>query len=480
VIKRRQVLEGIAATAAAARSNLYPKESYASPALPSLPRLNEDEALLLIPGDSQYERCEIAYNRRTLQRPALRALCKTATAVSAMVEWVREHNLSFALRSGGHSFEGFSQSSSVVIDTRMMNDVEFDDRSRVVAIGAGASRGSIYQALASAAQTIPAGTCPTVAISGHALGGGFGLLARAMGLSCDNLAAIELVDTDAHIRQINFETVPDLMWACQGGGGGSFGAVTRLHLRTHSIARVAVFGLSWRLPAVRAGALMRVWQAWAPHAPSAVTGFFRISKAVDKTFNLRCAGQSTGSQVELLRELRPLMDVESPDEISVESMSLMGAVNHFSGGWGYESSYSKGKSAFISSPLSETAVSDLFEALAQTLPGTPTIVCDAYGGAIADVAPSDTAFVHRAGTLYCMQFHASWPNAAASQSRIDQVDLVYNALQPYLSGGAYVNYCDLDLADWPKAYWGSNLARLRKIKAEFDPANLFQHAQSVR
>jgi hypothetical protein len=57
---------------------------------------------------------------------------------------------------------------------------------------------------------------------------------------------------------------------------------------------------------------------------------------------------------------------------------------------------------------------------------------------------------------------------------------LYDAMRPYVSGSAYVNYCDLDLADWPQAYWGQNLPRLQTIKSAFDPQNLFSHAQSVR
>jgi FAD/FMN-containing dehydrogenase len=110
---------------------------------------------------------------------------------------------------------------------------------------------------------------------------------------------------------------------------------------------------------------------------------------------------------------------------------------------------------------------------------TVYVICDAYGGAIADVAADATAFAHRKATLFSIQYGSQWSNAADTPQRLADMRDLYTAMRPYVSGGAYVNYCDLDLADWQNAYWGANLLRLKQIKSAFDPGNVFRHAQSV-
>jgi berberine-like enzyme len=107
------------------------------------------------------------------------------------------------------------------------------------------------------------------------------------------------------------------------------------------------------------------------------------------------------------------------------------------------------------------------------------VICDAYGGAIADVAADSTAFARRKGTLFSIQYGSQWSSPADAPARLADMRDLYAAMRPYVSGGAYVNYCDLDLVDWQNAYWGANLARLKQIKSAFDPGNVFRHAQSV-
>jgi FAD/FMN-containing dehydrogenase len=137
---------------------------------------------------------QASFNVRTTLTPQLRALCKNATAVSIMVDWCRSNSLPFAIRCGGHSYEGFSQSTSVVIDTRMINAITVDAKTNTAAVGAGASLGSLYRAIAPYKLAFTGGSCPTVGVSGHLLGGGYGYLARPFGLACDSLLSVNLVD----------------------------------------------------------------------------------------------------------------------------------------------------------------------------------------------------------------------------------------------------------------------------------------------
>jgi FAD/FMN-containing dehydrogenase len=475
-IKRRDLLR-LGAGAVVAPFVLR-QVSPAFAALPPFPNLPASDALLLTPTDADYSTYQPAFNERTIKQPQLRALCRTPNAVQVMVSWARDNAVPFALRSGGHCYEDFSESDSVVIDTRMMSDINVDTTNQVVTVGAGAALGDIYMALMDTGFAIAAGSCPTVGVAGHVLGGGFGFLGRAYGLASDNLQSIDVVGPSGNIVTADANNNTDLFWASRGGGGGTFGAATQFKLGLIPIGNVQVFKVTWILSETRAARVFKAWQTWAPNAPTAITTFCRITKTTAGHINVHCAGQSIGTAAALRNELSNLTSVETPtDPLEIETLSFWGAVNHFSGGFDYTSDYFKGKSDYLTSPMSDDGIAAFMGPL---LTPTITAICDSYGGAVDAVAAQDTAFAHRAGTLYSIQYASTWDNAGDTPGRLADMTALYNAMRPYVSGSAYVNYCDLDLTNWQQAYWGQNFARLQTIKSAFDPQNLFTHAQSVQ
>jgi len=452
----------------------------AAAALPPLPNLPASDVLFLRPSDPQYASYLAAANIRAQLSPALRAVCKTEQAVAAMVDWVRTNDLGFAVRCGGHSYEGFSQSGSVVIDLRGLNSITVDTTSRVVTVGAGVSLYQIYQAVAAHGLALAAGSCPTVGVSGHVLGGGHGLLARSQGLTCDNLELATIVDSEAQVLQASATSNADLYWACRGGGGGSFGIATQFALKVFSLANALAFGVSWKLSQSHAARMFAAWQAWAPAAPSTITSILKVGPAGGGMITLRCIGQSIGTESELRNALRTMVGLQAPSSpLTIQSLSFLNAVKHFAGPLDYESVYMKAKSDYVFTPLGAAAIQAMLAAVADVPVGGIALLCDAYGGRIADTAAGDTAFARRSGTQYCVQYYSSWTRASDTATHLAQVAGVYAAMRPFMTGASYVNYCDLDLQDWANAYWGANLARLSAVKRAYDPANLFQHAQSV-
>ncbi len=446
---------------------------------PPLPSIAPVDATFALPGTALYDSTLPAYNLRTELSPALRILPKSARGLAQTIDWVRNKDLPFALRSGGHCFEGFSQSTSVVVDTRLMNSIALDDRTNRLSVGAGTPLGDIYKFVGARGLAFPGGTCPTVGVTGHTLGGGFGLIARSRGLACDSLVAIDLIDANAKPVRADAQQNPDLFWACRGGGGGTFGAAAQLHFQVAPIGRVAVFSATWALDARGAEKLFAAWQNWAPDAPDAITGIFKLSKRTDGRILMHCAGQSLGTEAQLRRELRALTDAAEPVHgPNISPKSYLSAVDHFTGGWNYEFKFSKGKSDFITRPLDAGGIEALIGGIAALPANEILAICDAYGGTIARVPDNETAFAYRAGTLFCVQYYTSWRSSALGEKRLADIRTLYGAMRPW-SGGAYVNYCDLDLADWETGYWRQNLARLKAVKAKYDPENLFHHAQSV-
>jgi hypothetical protein len=186
------------------------------------------------------------------------------------------------------------------------------------------------------------------------------------------------------------------------------------------------------------------------------------------------------SESSLKVELKRLQSLVGAASVSTKTMTFHQAATIFDGGEpNPDSVLMKAKSDYVTDPMTEQGILTLLDGLVKA-PGEIAVLCDTYGGAINKVAVDATAFVHRGNTRYVMQYYMQWDSADASNANIAVIRTLYTSMRPFVSGGSYVNYCDLDLSDgYAKAYWGDNLPRLIKIKAEVDPKNIFKHAQSV-
>ncbi len=438
----------------------------------------QDGSLTLIPSDKQFATFAQSFNRRTQTLPQVRVVAASAAAVAAAIAWARKNNVPFATRSGGHSYEGYSQSHGLVIDVRLLKHMSFDQTSQTATFGSGCSLGDIYSFLAKYGMAIPAGSCPPVGVAGHTLGGGFGFLARKFGLACDNVESFEIVDAEGRILTVDANQNQDLNWALRGGGNGNFGIVTQFKFNVHAIQSVSIFSAKWLLKPADAAVVASRWQDWAPHAPDEITSIFRIMRAKNGLVSLSAMGLSTGSLGALQTELAKWTDHTQALEIKTRSMPFLDSVKHFGGSSGYESVIMKAKSDYAMSPMSSAGFLTLIKSLSNA-PVPIVAIFDSYGGAIGRIGDSETAFAHRQSALYSIQYYSEWTTASSTPVHLKAMNDVYASMRPFVSGSSYVNYCDLDLPDPLHAYWGKNLSRLVSIKAQVDPRNVFNHAQSL-
>jgi FAD/FMN-containing dehydrogenase len=404
---------------------------------------------VIVAGDVGYEavrRPRIA--RFEGVRPAAVVRCRTSADVVEALVYARERGVGLAVRSGGHCFAGRSSTTGVLIDVSPINDVSLDGG--VVTVGAGAKLGDIYDALEPHGLTIAGGCGPTVGIAGLALGGGLGILGRRHGLTCDQVTSAEVVLADGRIVAAE----DDLLWALKGAGGGQFGIVTRLTLRTvPAPPNTTCFHLSW--PYDRAAELIDRWQRWAPDAPDHVAASLIVRPPVVHLF-----GAAAGD-VEL-----PDAETETTVQLPFREAKRWLADNGPAGGAeGPEHS----KSEFFRDPLPQAAVQALVEHYAgaehRELDFSP------WGGAYNRVAPDATAFPHRDARFLLKQ--------TAPLEAKPWLDRAYAITHPYGTGGAYVNFPDLDLEDPLTAYHGINVHRLRSVKAKYDPHATFQFPQMI-
>jgi FAD/FMN-containing dehydrogenase len=488
-MKRRDFLQAsgvFSASLIAGSSPLAIRKAEAATSLPIAAlkvELDPKKDLVLLSGSPAPNKFnfDASYSKRKQLTPQVRVVASSPQAVGNTIRWAAGNGVSFAIRSGGHSYEGFSQNADLVIDVRGMAAIQLSTDRKSVSIGSGASLGAVYKALEPSGRAIPAGTCFPVGVAGHSLGGGFGLLGRPFGLACDSVLSMEVVDASGNTLNASPQENPDLFWALRGGGNGSFGVVTKFNFRTSVVNLVAKFAITWKKPVTQAAKIVLAWQDWLDNLSSAVTCTLHLTKEPGGLIAVHIAGLSVDSQTRLTAELKRLQKLAgSADMLSTSTLTFARAATIFNGGGpAYGSVLMKGKSDYVTAAMSEQGVLTLLQGL-QKAPGKIAVLLDSYGGAINKTAPDATAFFHRGNTRYLIQYFMQWESPAISGTNIAMMQALYAEMRPYVSGQSYVNYCDLDLGEgYAKAYWGDNLPRLTKIKAAFDPKNVFRHAQSV-
>ncbi len=422
-------------------------------------------------------------------RPAAIVSVASADDVARTIAFARAHQQTFAVRSGGHSYGGWSTGDGLVIDTRAMAAVGTVSSNGAVTIGPGAQLIDVYTGLASQNATISAGSCATVGFGGMALGGGHGLTSRAFGLTIDAIRSVEIVTADGAVHHCDEATDSDLFWACRGGGG-SFGVVTQFTVASHPVPReVTTFSMSYAWQ--KAGAALTIWMDLLGSLPTATAIIARLQSG--PTMALGVAGLHLGSVSSATSLLAPLLGLADghritersfTDALLLEAGCLQASVAacHSSatsprGTLARQHPFAA-SSHYVNSPLTETAITTAINRI-QDHDGSllATIQFDLEAGAIADVAADATAFVHRGATCSA-QYAASYSTGDGTTAR-SWIRATHEALAPFSNGESYQNYADVELADWPQAYYGSNLDRLKQIKRTYDPDNVFSFPQSI-
>lgn len=442
--------------------------------------LNPDIAMIMVPTDRSFSNYEVAFNKRHATVPTVRVLCKTPEAISICVKWAQQFSIPLAMRSGGHSYEGFSQTTGLVIDTRLMNQIHIGtNQISSFKVQAGAQLGNIYQELSKHQLVIAAGSCPSVGVSGHTTGGGYGLLSRSFGLACDQLISAQMVNADGNILSLSDASNQDLFWAVRGGGGGSFGVVTEFEFKPTPLQKVLTYILAWNVTREVAVDLLTAWQNILPQGRSDINGLIKVTMNAVGVYQVRAVGQALCSLDDLKSTFQPLFNIHKPTRDTYDVMKFMDAVTRFSGQDSPEMIpvYMKSKSDYVKGqPMSTVSMKEFLT----KLPPNLSVMFDCYGGAIRNKKNHETAFAHREDTLCSVQYYMEWMNPLKTNEYLARIKKFYDSVRPLFSGSSYINYCDLDLENWAQAYWGDNLSELERIKTLHDPKNIFSHAQSVR
>ncbi|GHD19648.1 FAD-linked oxidase [Streptomyces violarus] len=536
---RRSVLAGAAASGtlmAAGTAAAVPAGTTAGrPAAADVSVAIANAELTVRAGDHRYGDLVRGENHRFVGRPEYVRLCTTPAQVLEAVQAAVKAGKRLQVRSGGHCYEDFVTNSEVqvVIDLSEMKAISYDSARRAFAVEAGAMVGEVYETLFKGwGVTVPAGSCPSVAVGGQVAGGGYGQLNRSLGLIVDYLYAVEVVVVDAagvarRVIATSEANDPnrDLWWAHTGGGGGTFGIVTRYWFRTPGATGTDPTRLLPKPPAELW--ISRVVWPWAKLSEADFTRLVsnygiwcERNSAADSPYaalfaRLTLTHQANG-QITLVAQIdasvagaEGLLNTfnaaigegigAKPDVWDHRKLPWLHTTTWrgmFDGDSTYRADF---KSSYMRTRFPDAQISAIYRNLTRTDYAHPTALLQisAYGGRTNTVAPSATAVAQRDSVMK-LHYLVGWGDERDDARHIAWIREFYRDVHSATGGvpvpntvtdGCFVNYADIDLGDpkwnssgvpWTALYFKDNYKRLQQVKARWDPNDTFRHAQSVR
>jgi len=434
---------------------------------------------LVLPGDEAWDEARQAWNLAVDQRPTMVALPRSVDDVQAIVDFARAAGLRIAMQGTGHNAGPLGPlDGTILVKTHEMRGVTIDAEHRIARVEAGALWADVTHPASELGLAPLAGSSPDVGVVGYTLGGGLSWLGRRYGLASERVIAIEVVTADGRHVRTDRTTEPELFWALRGGGG-SFGAVTAIEFELIELAQVYAGMLLW--PWERAREVMQAWREWTETAPERFTTSARIMQfppMPELPDFLRgrglvvIDGAYVGDEADAAAALAPLRALEP--EMDTFAMVAPAALSHIH--MDPEQPVPGVSDAALLDEVPAEAI-DVLVDLGGPGSGSPLLMVELrhLGGALA--RPGTGALSHVPGA-YAM-FAVGIPMDPALAAAIEgQLALVRGMLAPYGSGRQYLNFAERP-AD-PAAFYGDEThARLRRVKAQVDPADLFRGNHAI-
>jgi FAD/FMN-containing dehydrogenase len=417
------------------------------------------------------------------RHPALIVRCTGTADVADAVTFARQRNLLVAVRGGGHSVAGHSScENGVVIDLTRMRGVDVDPESRIARVQGGALWGDLDRETQAYGLIVPGGVVSETGVAGLTLGGGEGWVRRKYGLTIDSLLSARVVCADGSVRTASAASEPDLFWALRGGGG-NFGVVTSFEFRAHPLGPMVAFaGVFY--PVSEAARILPRWRDYCLESPDEVTSVaLAITMPAAPTLpppihNQAClviGGVYAGSPEQGMRVMQPLRELGTPLADISQPMPFHHVQTAFDPLFPMGKLQSYWKAQNLAS-LPDRAIEVIANRANQRPSPLTLVVIFQMGGAINAVGATDTAYAERSAP-WMSSVDGNWEDRADNAKNIAWVRESFSQIAPYSTGTTYTNFTGQadETADAlaSKAY-GANMARLRMIKAQYDPDNFFR------
>jgi hypothetical protein len=504
-IRRRRLL--VAGGAALAGAGTLTLAGPAHADVAATPPLAAGGRYRIYPGDPRYDTMRMGFNRRWVGAPAYIQLVNNADDTVQAVQRALDRGLRITVRGGGHCYENFSSGNygGVIIDLSNMQDVYMDRPGRVCVEG-GATLWNVYETLFKNYNlALPGGSCYSVGVGGHIVGGGYGLLARQFGLTVDYLTGVDVVCVNRHgqarlVRARKGDPKTEwLLWAHTGGGGGNFGIVTAYYFTglPNPPEQVKVAITVWRWDDLTPASLATMLRNFgnfmqansSPSSPYA--GLFALIHAYHRSagkisMTTQVAGPAFDLLDTFLTQLNAGMPI--PPTTTVVTYPWLQATQRLNGSG--PNQRGKYKSSYMKAPFPEHQIAAIWSALTDNDYNNPQALLqiDSYGCQVNAVGPHATAVPQRSSIMK-LQYQTYWAYKKDDNVNLRWINNFYANVYSDTGGvpvsnrvtdGCFINYPDVDLpASWPTLYYKSSYPALQVVKAQWDPRNVFNHAQSI-
>lgn len=433
---------------------------------------------LLRPGDDGYDEARTIFNAMIDRRPGLIARSAATGDVARAVRFARERGLLVSVRGGGHNVAGNAiNDGGLVVDLSHMRGVHVDAAARTARAQGGATWGDLDRETQVFGLATPGGVVSTTGVAGLTLHGGFGHLRRPYGLSIDNLLSVDIVTADGKLLTASATENPDLFWAVRGAGS-NFGAVTSLEFKLHPVGPTVYLGaVMYHMndgPAV-----LRKWRSFIATLPDAFTPLALLwsvpegmpAEAVGTPVVI-LAGVYAGAVEDGEKVVAPMRAFGKP------VLDLSGPAPFTAVQSAFDPFFPKGlhqywKSTYVNE-LSDGFLDKLCELGASRPSPKTTMDIWPMAGAAARVGAKDTAFGER--RPYMVAFESTWTDPRENDANIAWARNAHASMSKFSSAGIYLNFPGFgeEKVDMARAAYGENFDRLRKLKAKYDPQNLFR------
>ncbi len=423
---------------------------------------------IITPGDDRYDSARRVWNAIIDKRPALIARPRNADDVSACVRFAVEQQLPVAVRGGAHSIAGRGTcDDGIVIDFADMKNVVVDRDARTATAQPGARWVEFDRETQAHGLATTGGTVGDTGIAGLTLGGGFGWLEGKLGMTVDNLLGADVVLATGEFVTASADENPDLFWALRGGGG-NFGIVTSFTYRLHEIGPTIIGGLAIH-PFADAKRVLTFYDAFMKDAPDELVAAAVLMTAPDGNRACGIAVAWPGDLAEGERIVAPIKSFGSPvldvigpmPYLAQQAMLDQAMPPNLLNYW---------KAEFLND-LQADVIDIATDAFTRVRSPLSSMLFFPIRGAASRVSPDATAFPHRSG--YHMGIYSLWNDPAENEPNIQWVRETWDRVKPHAAGGVYVNELGEDDTDRVSVAYGANYDRLARIKARYDPNNVF-------
>ena len=440
---------------------------------------------LCYPGEPEYDQARTIWNAMVDKRPAAVIRAAGSDDVVRAVDFARDRQLLLSIRGGGHNIAGNAVcDGGLMIDLSAMKSVRIDPSNRTARVEPGVLLAEFDKEAQAFGLATPLGINSTTGVAGLTLGGGFGWVSRKLGLTVDNLLSADVFLAEGALVHASPNENEDLFWAIRGGGG-NFGVVTSFEFRLHPVGPEVLAGLIVH-PLSNAKQILQGYRRVAANAPDDLTCWAVMRKAPPLPF---IPSEFHGKEVLILAlcyvgdpakaeaAVAPLRALGQPIAEHVGPMPFVGWQQAFDplltpGRRNYWKSHD-----FVE--LGDAAIELMIDYAGRL----PSPECELFiaqlGGAVNRVPATSTAYPHR-DVNFVMNVHTRWGDASQDRACIGWAREVFDRMAPHATGGVYVNFMPGDEAQRVRrGAYGPNYERLSKLKAKYDPGNLFRQNQNI-